>query len=114
MSPPSSLVRVAFLSSLANGHEFWCGAFKAVTASSFQAAYSGGFLPMFTESNSLHSLGVEGIDTGPFGDCPICAGAPQGGRSEHAFQQCEFLNSHIFQMLIRIDHPTIVVVLATP
>ena len=36
---------------------------------------------MVTELDSLHNLGVEGVDTGPFGDCLFCAPAAEGGES---------------------------------
>lgn len=33
---------------------------------------------MISDLESLSNLGVEGIDTGPFGSCPICAHGPEG------------------------------------
>ena len=42
---------------------------------------------MVTELDSLHNLGVEGVDTGPFGDCMYCAPSPEGGESKHCLHQ---------------------------
>ena len=46
----------AFLESISQEHDFWCGSSKVIKASFFQDAYSAGFLPMILGVNDLFSL----------------------------------------------------------
>lgn len=71
------LSTTAYLESLSKGHEYWSGISKSIKAHQFVSSFCG-FLTMYTGLDSLSSLGVEGIDSGPFSDCGVCAFGPLG------------------------------------
>ena len=59
---------------------------------------------MVTELDSLHNLGVEGVDTGPFGDCMYCAPSAEGGESKHCLHQraSEGIRGHPLVCIMRV------------
>ena len=70
---------IGYLGSLSEGHEYWCGNIKSIRASSFQAVYSSGYLPMVADVGTLQNLGVQVSDENSvFSNCPMCSKAPEG------------------------------------
>ena len=57
-------------------HQYWTEQSKDMIVSKFNSTFCA-FLTMEHELDSLHELGVEGVDMGPFGRCPVCASGPE-------------------------------------
>lgn len=57
-------------------HLYWTEDSKELIVSKFSTAFSA-YLTMEHEIGSLFNLGVEGVDTGPFCNCPICCTGPE-------------------------------------
>jgi hypothetical protein len=69
-----------FLEGLLNVHQLWTdspGNNITITANSFEDTFCA-YLSVVTDLDSLSSLGVEGMDSGPFCDCAVCAHLPSG------------------------------------
>lgn len=60
-------------------HRYWTEEVKDLIVSKFSSTFSA-FLTVEHEHDSLHNLGVEGIDKGFFGRCPICCTSSEGKR----------------------------------
>ena len=61
-----------FLGGLKFVHQYWTEQSKELIVSKFSSTLCA-LLTMEHELDSLHGLGVEGVDMGPFGSCLICA-----------------------------------------
>jgi hypothetical protein len=74
MSP----LAAGFLEGLLDVHQLWTDSpGKIITANSFEDTFCA-YLSVVTDLDSLSSLGVEGMGSGPFSDCAVCAPLPSG------------------------------------
>ena len=57
-------------------HKYWTEEAKELIVSKFSSTFSA-YLTVEHELESLHNLGVDGLDTGFFRNCPICCKGPE-------------------------------------
>lgn len=74
------IITSAFIRGLSKEHQYWTGEAKELIVSKFSSTFSA-YLTVEHELEGLYRLGVEGVDTGPFGNCPICCTGPECERN---------------------------------
>ena len=79
-NPAGPFCLAAYLGALSKNHLYWNDECMSITATSYEDSFCA-FLTVMTDLEQLSSLGVQGLDDGPFRDCPICADGPAGGKS---------------------------------